>query len=197
MFKLIRDVLYLIFKELQNDRKTLVLCLTVNKTWCETIIPILWKNPWKYLKGKKLLLNVIISNESRDNLKSQGVDCLKNPHQRPLFNYISFCRHLNLNNLNEMINIIDDIDEEIIKKEIFNLFVNENTRITHLYVSHQFDYQIHIIPGAERCFSELEFLSCNTCINDNVLVGLTEICKSIKELELIIEGDKNNYGIIK
>src|SRR5947207_15102329 len=108
---------------------------------------------------KEITLNVIIShlsNESRNNLKSQGVDCLKNPYQRPLFNYISFCRHLNLNNLNEIINMIDDTDEEIIKKEIFNLFVNENTRITHLYVPHPFDYQIHIIPAAERRFSDLE-----------------------------------------
>src|SRR6266536_6613941 len=133
MFKLIRDVLYLIFKELQNDRKTLVLCLTVNRTWCEIIIPILWKNPWKYLKGKKLLLNIIIShlpNELRDNLKSQDVDFFTNPYQRPLFNYISFCKHLNLDNLNEIFNTIKHIDEFlIIKKEIFNLFVNKNTRL--------------------------------------------------------------------
>src|SRR5947207_10467223 len=154
MFKLNRDVLYLIFKELQNDKKTLLSCLIVNKTWCETTIPILWRDPWKYLEGKKLLLNVIISHlsdESRDNLKSQGIDFLTNPYQRPLFNYISFCRHLNLNNLNEMLNTIKHLDEFSIinvKKEIINLFVNENTRLSHLYIPHQFDYdQIHLIPG--------------------------------------------------
>ena len=88
MSKLNSDVLYLIFKELQDDKKTFLSCLTVNKIWCETIIPILWRNPWKYLKGKKLLLNVIISclsDESRNNLMSQGVDLLTNPYQRPLF----------------------------------------------------------------------------------------------------------------
>src|SRR5581483_4082830 len=85
----------------------------------------------------------------------------------------------------------------IIKKEIFNLFINENTRFSHLYIPYQFDYQIHLIPGAKHCFSELEFLSCSTCINDNALIGLTEICKSIKEVELIIERDNNNHGIVK
>src|SRR5438094_5794505 len=140
MFKLNRDVLYLILKELQNDKKTLFSCLTVNKTYCEIIIPIIWKDPWKYLKGKKLLLNVIISHlsdESRDNLKSQGVDFLINPYQRPLFNYISFCRHLNLDKLNEIFNTIEHLDEFSIinvKKEIFNLFVNENARLSHLYI---------------------------------------------------------------
>src|SRR6266498_2010612 len=144
MVNLNRDILYLIFKELQYDKKTLFLCLTINRTWCETIIPILWKNPWKCLKGNKLLLNVIISylsDESRDNLKSQGVDFLTNPYKRPLFDYISFCRHLNLDKLNEIFNTIEHIDEFSIinvKKEIFSLFLNENTRLTHLYIPHQF-----------------------------------------------------------
>src|SRR6266542_934802 len=143
-----RDILYLTLKELQNDKKALFSCLTVNKTWCEIIIPILWRDPWKYLKEKKLLLNVIISHlsdESKNNLKSKGLDFLTNSYQRPLFNYISFCRHLNFNILNEMINTIYYIDEDysndidkksiydmdkesIIRKEIFNLFINENTK---------------------------------------------------------------------
>ncbi|GBC47220.2 hypothetical protein GLOIN_2v1761545 [Rhizophagus irregularis DAOM 181602=DAOM 197198] len=38
---------------------------------------------------------------------------------------------------------------------------------------------------------------CNVNISDNVLTGLVEICKSIKELELFIEIQNNNYGIVK
>src|SRR5438046_1302425 len=61
MSKLYGDVLYLILQELQDDKITLHSCLLVNKTWCEMVIPILWKNPWKNLKreNEKLLLNVI------------------------------------------------------------------------------------------------------------------------------------------
>ncbi|CAG8610245.1 19368_t:CDS:2 [Rhizophagus irregularis] len=203
MFYLNEDVLYLVLKELEDDRKTLYLCLTVNKTWCEIIIPILWKNPWKYLKGnqqkKKLLfINIIISHlsdASRNNLKSLKVDILTNSYTKPLFNYVSFCKYLNLRNLNEMFNIINHNND--VKKEIYNLFINENTRLTHLYIPNQFDYPIHLIPGANLCFSNLKFLSCNTSINDNVLSGLTEMCKSIKEIELVVKEDNNNYGIIK
>ena len=74
MSKLNRDILYLIFVDLQYDRNTLYYCLLVNRTWCETIVPILWKNPWKYLlkvESKRLLFNLIISHlpdESRNNL---------------------------------------------------------------------------------------------------------------------------------
>ncbi|EXX53059.1 uncharacterized protein OCT59_029381 [Rhizophagus irregularis] len=199
MCKLNRDILYLIFKELQDDKKTLISCLTVNKIWCETTVPILWKNPWKFLKGKKLLLNVIISHLSDESRNSLSINYLIN-YQKPFFNYIRFCRHLNINNLNEIIDTIelDDVDDySTIRKEIFGLFINENTRLTHLYIPYQFDYQINLISGAKHCFSDLEFLSCNACINDSVLSELTEICKSIKELELFIEKDNNNYGIIK
>ncbi|GBB87261.1 hypothetical protein RclHR1_01370020 [Rhizophagus clarus] len=207
MFKLNRDVLYLIFKELQHDKKTLFTFLTVNKTWCEMIIPILWKNPLKkYLKKKKSLFNVIIShlsNESRNNLKNQGIDLFIHPYQGPLFNYINCCRHLNLDNLNEIINTIcpifkiSTIKKEVIEKEIINLFINENTRITHLYIPCKFKHQMHLIPGARFCFSELEFLSCSTNIYDNVLIGLLEIFKSIKKFEFIVEMDNNNHEIVK
>ncbi|GES74654.1 hypothetical protein GLOIN_2v1777651 [Rhizophagus clarus] len=177
MSKLNRDVLYLIFEEFRNDEKTLHSCLLVNKTWCETIIPILWKDPWKYLKREKekSLLNVIISHlsdESKNNLK----------------------RHLDLYKVKTIINAADkDSEKIIIKKDIFGLFINEHTRFTHLYIP----YQVFLIPGSKCCISEIEFLSCNTSVNDNILVELTEICKSIKELELIIEVQNNNYQIIR
>ncbi|GES84971.1 hypothetical protein GLOIN_2v1784962 [Rhizophagus clarus] len=156
MLQLNKDILYLIFKELQNDKRSLFSCLTVDRNWCETTVPILWRNPWK-LK-RKILSNVIISHlsdESIENLKSH------------------------------------------VREEIFNLFINENMRFTHLFIPQQLDYQIHLIPGARLCFSELEFLSCNTRIDDEVFIGLIEICKSVKELELTIEMDNNNYEIVK
>ncbi|PKK60170.1 hypothetical protein RhiirC2_793724 [Rhizophagus irregularis] len=53
MSNLNNDILYLIFEELQDDDNTLYSCLLVNKTWCETTVPILWKDPWKRLKNGK------------------------------------------------------------------------------------------------------------------------------------------------
>ncbi|RGB28693.1 hypothetical protein C1646_767517 [Rhizophagus diaphanus] len=200
MSKLNRDILYLIFKELRNDKKTFYSCLSVNKTWCEIIIPILWNNPWKYLNddnntNEKILLDKIISHlsdESRDNIKKLGIELTTNLYKKPLFNYISFCRHLNLNAIKR---IIINSGKKIILKEIIYLFINENTKFTHLYIPQQFNHQIHLIPGAEICFSEIEFLSCNTSINDNVLIGLIKMCKPIKELELYININNNNYKI--
>src|SRR5688572_347728 len=109
MSRLNKGVLFLILKELQNDGKSLHSCLLVDRTWCETTIPILWKDPFKFCpndSAKSVLLNVILlhlSEESRENLKNQKIDLFTKTHQRPLFNYISFLRYLKLFNLERMI----------------------------------------------------------------------------------------------
>lgn len=53
IYKLNVDVLYLIFKEFQDDKR-LYSCLSVNKIFFKIIIPILWNNSWKFLElGKE------------------------------------------------------------------------------------------------------------------------------------------------
>ncbi|GBB96298.1 hypothetical protein RclHR1_02720013 [Rhizophagus clarus] len=203
MSKLNKDILYLIFEKLQNDKKALPSCMLINKTWCEIIIPILWKNPWKFLKRnkEKILLNVIISHlseKSKNKIRIKCNDNLINSAQNPLFNYISFCKHLNLNVIQKLIYTIKERSKlQIIRKEIFKLFINEEAIFTHLYIPSYFDYQIQLIPGAKSCFSKIEYLNCSTNINRNILAGLTKMCNSIKELELIIKRESNNYEIIK
>ncbi|GBB99242.1 hypothetical protein RclHR1_03460011 [Rhizophagus clarus] len=206
MLKLNKDILYLIFEELQNDKNTLYSCLTVNKIWCEIIVLILWKNPWKYLNdGKeKSLFNIItshISAESKSNLNSKGIHFMMTQYRRPYFDYINLCKHLNLGEISRIIENIYSLQEEFkisnIKIVIFNLLINENARFTHLYIPREFDYQIHLIPGAKYCFSQLEFLQCNTSVNTNVLIGLTEMCSTMRRLELCVEKFDNNREIVK
>ncbi|RIA80295.1 hypothetical protein C1645_838951 [Glomus cerebriforme] len=106
-----------------------------------------------------------------------------------------FCKHLNFKQIVRILDICIPFKEhKKIKNEIIGLFINENTKFTHLYIPIQFEFQIHLIPGAQHCFSELEFLSCNT---DDVLAGLTEICKSIKILELTIGQFNNKSEIVR
>ncbi|GBC30733.1 uncharacterized protein OCT59_015881 [Rhizophagus irregularis] len=205
MSKLNGDILYLIFKELEDDKMTLISCLSVNKIWCEIIIPIFWNDPWKYLsRGReKLLLEVIISHlsdESRDNLSKYLIKSFK----KPLFNYISFCKILNLIEIEKIIYISIDynflLDISLLKEEIFNLFINNKAKFTHLYMPYGFNYQIHLIPGAKESFSEIEFLNFNAGIDEKILIGLSEICKSIKKLDFFIQffvKTNNNDGIIR
>src|ERR1051325_9490399 len=100
MLRLNKDVLILILEELQEDKNSLYSCLLVNKTLCDSIVMILWRNPWKYMNREKVgsLFSAItshLSDESKNRLISQGIN-LFNTYRRPLFNYISFCRNLSL-----------------------------------------------------------------------------------------------------
>src|SRR5207244_3695419 len=91
-------------------------------------------------KKKKLLLNVIFSHlpdELKQNLKkslkNKKIDFFTNSYQRSLlFDYISFCRHLNLMKIQGMI-CIEYKMKRIIMNEVVNLFINGNTKFTHLY----------------------------------------------------------------
>ena len=49
-------------------------------------------------------------------------------------------------------------------------------------------HQLHLIPGAEDCFSELKFLLYEDPYSDNknVLEGFAEISKSIKKLDFYV-----------
>src|SRR2546430_1916226 len=102
MWSLNNDVLFLIFKELKDDKKSLYSCLLVNRTWCITAVPILWKNPETYdeLLSMNKLFNVILLNlseDSRDILKNLGINNpLTEKYKPPLFNYTNFLKYLDL-----------------------------------------------------------------------------------------------------
>src|ERR1044072_7831182 len=104
MSKLNEDILFLLFEELHNDSKSLFSCLLVNRLWCETAISILWRNPWCYkdnLNYREISSLYHISifslpNDVREFLTSQGIQLLQTSHQLLLFDYLSFCRSMNI-----------------------------------------------------------------------------------------------------
>src|SRR5581483_10100052 len=173
MSKLNKDVLFLIFEELKNDKKSLHSSILTNRTWCEVAIPILWRNPWKSLQNKQrsLLETIVgfITDESRNSMISRGLNLIIKPDKPPLFNYIGFCRHLNLYKLGRTIYTIRNIKEEnkwsIIRNEIFKLFINRDNRFTHLMIPYGFKHHIHLLPGFDHCFLELESLNCDISAN--------------------------------
>src|SRR3954452_21058899 len=202
------DLLYLIFKELLDDGETLYSCLLVNRAWFEVVVPILWKDHMKGLRDQKKSLNLImshLSSETKKSLLSQKLDRLiiQQIKRKPLFNYFRFCRHLNLYRLERIISSIRDLKHikksiiPILIDEILELFINKNTRVTHLYIPRRFDHQIHLIQGAEFCFADLNFLQCRTNTNKDILEGLARISTSVDTLELNIAKFDNNREVLK
>src|SRR5579871_1430436 len=110
MSRLNKDILFLIFEELQDDSKTLFSCLMVNRLWCETVIPVLWRNPWRYdikHRNKSSLYCIIIfylTANIKEVLTRQGVKLPPTSYKSLLFDYLSLCRSMNINVINEIIN---------------------------------------------------------------------------------------------
>src|SRR6266498_2154452 len=133
MSKLNKDILFLIFEELQDDSKSLFLCLMVNRLWCETLIPILWKNPWHYsinYENKNHLFIIIsfyLSDDIKEFLTRQGMQLPSVSHQSLLFDYLSFCRSINVNAINSIISTGSSLayNQFILQQEFYNLFMKK------------------------------------------------------------------------
>ncbi|PKK62277.1 hypothetical protein RhiirC2_790606 [Rhizophagus irregularis] len=206
MVYLINDVLYSIFEELRNDKKSLYSCLLVDRTWCVVAVPILWKNPTRtdnpnyYLSEKVVcaLFNVIYSHLSVE-LREYDIET----YQHPSFNYINFWRHLDFDHLNciierKLIGTSNDSNVSNIRNEMLKLFINRDTKFTHLSIYINYDCQLYQISGTEHCFSELESFCYTGNSDQNILEGLAKICKSIKKLVFdIIRYPTDNSGFIK
>ena len=95
-------------EELQDDSKSLFSCLlVVNRLWCETGVLVLWRNPWRYdisYQNKSSLFNIVTSSlpdDIKEILTAQGI--LTTSQQPLLFDYLSFCRSMNVNAINDII----------------------------------------------------------------------------------------------
>src|ERR1044072_6738914 len=131
MSKLNKDILFLLFEELQNDSKSLFSFSLVNRLWCETVIPILWKNPWCHVNRQKSetwynLIIVSLPNDVKESLKSQGSQ-LSILHQPPLFDYLSFCKSINIEVLRNLISrplnyFLTREQSLLLRQEIYCLF---------------------------------------------------------------------------
>src|SRR5688572_8768520 len=141
MSKLNKDILFLIFEELQDDLKSLFSCLMVNRIWCETVIPVLWRNPWRYninyINKSYLLFTIFISclpNDVKEFLINEGIQLPIISYQPLLFDYFSFCRSININIMNHIISTgaSSDYDKFLLQKELYNLLMRKCPELKYL-----------------------------------------------------------------
>src|SRR5438034_5254831 len=153
MSKLNKDILFLIFEELQDDSKSLFSCLMVNRIWCEIVIPVLWRNPWNYnisYYNKSSLYYIItfyLSDDIKEFLTRQGIQLPLVSHQPLLFDYLSFCRSVNVNIMNAIISAGSSLtyNQFLLQQEFYNLFMKKCPEVKYLDmkpIEHQIFYFI-------------------------------------------------------
>ncbi|EXX72960.1 uncharacterized protein OCT59_012785 [Rhizophagus irregularis] len=198
MSKLNKDILYLIFEEFQNDSKSLFSCLMVNRIWCETVIPILWRNPWCYdinYFSKNYLLAIItsyLSDDIKEYLTKQEIQLPLISYQPLLFDYLSFCRSINVVTIRIIAFIGSSLDYNrfLLQQEIYDLFMKKFPELKYLDMK-TIRHQIFYFPQAKIRFESLCELECDTSIDSSYFYGLAQLCQYIQRL--IIANVKNNY----
>ncbi|PKY47725.1 hypothetical protein RhiirA4_544158 [Rhizophagus irregularis] len=222
MTNLNKDVLIYIFEELNDDQKSLHSCLLVNKFWCETVVPILWNDVWKFFEDPdedeeisermiekyKSLFKIILlylPEKSRNFLINQDIKIILTK-EKPLFNYIIYIKSIKLSHIYIFANKIlgfDNIEETgyqlfAFEQELFKLFMNNCSSLNYLdifYSTHHLKHQLQNFPGAENCLSRLYELRCNARNDQSFFYGLAQICDSINKF--IIEDLIDNPGLAR
>jgi hypothetical protein len=204
MSKLNKDILFLIYEELQKDSKSLLSCLMVNRLWCETSISTLWKNPWCYninYHNKSSLYSVIIfylPEDIKEFLIKQGILLPQITHQSLLFDYLSFCRSIDENVLNIIVSIgtSDLYNQFLLQQEIYSLLMRKCLELKYLNIKSA-KYQIIYFPEAKARLESLCELKCDTSIDSSYFYGLARICQNVQNLIIINKKMKVNHGIVK
>src|SRR5581483_10285186 len=99
MFQLLSDCLDEIFEYLENDGKTLLSCLQVNRLWSEIAVRILWRDSRYYNTFTFRTLIACLPNESKEVLHKNGIIISPPISRPPMFNYESFCIVLSVNQI--------------------------------------------------------------------------------------------------
>ncbi|EXX57598.1 uncharacterized protein OCT59_024788 [Rhizophagus irregularis] len=204
MSKLNKDILFLIFEELRDDSKSLFSCLMVNRLWCETVIPILWRNPWCYdikYSNKNYLFIIIssyLSEDIKESLTRQGIQLPSVTYQPLLFDYLSFCRSINVNTLITITSIGSFLayNQFILQQEFYNLFMKKFTELKYLDMR-SIRHQIFYFPEAKFRFESLCELKCDTSVDSSYFYGLAYLCQYIQRLIIINTNPSDYYGASK
>src|SRR4051812_41532212 len=167
MFKLNKDVLFLIFEKLQKDSKSLFSCLMVNRLWCEIVIPILWRNPWHYTINydNKVSLYYIITFYLPNDIKEL---LAKQPSQSISFDYLSFCKSIDVDILNIIISIgsSGSYNQFILQQEIYSLMIRKCPDLKYLNIR-SIKHQIFYFQEAKVRLESLCELKCVTSIDSS------------------------------
>ncbi|GBB87434.1 hypothetical protein RclHR1_01390024 [Rhizophagus clarus] len=177
----------------------------INRLWCETAIPILWKNPWCYsginYKNKNYLFIIIasyLSDDTKKFLTRHGIHLPSVSCKSFLFDYLSFCRSINIINIEIITSIGSSLvyNQFLLQQEFYGLFMKKFPELKYLDMK-SIKHQIFYFPEARLRFESLCELECDTSIDSSYFYGLARLCQYIKRL-IIFNRKLGNYsGIAK
>jgi hypothetical protein len=193
------DALFLIFEKLQDDLNTLLAYCLVNRLWCVTAIPILWRNPWRYHKidnNQNLFLTIAscLSNNAKKFITNQDFKLTREP---PLFDYLSYGRCINVKIIDSIISIGSSLpfNQYMLRQEFHKLLINKCSLLHHLDINAE--HQALYFSESKLRMKLLTELVCDTIIDSSHFCGLAIFCKRIQKIKIINKCVNSNHGIVE
>jgi hypothetical protein len=151
------------------------------------MIPILWRNPWCYdidYSNKDYLFTIIVSylsDDIKESLMRQGIQLPSVSFQLLLFDYLSFCRSINVNTINIITSIGTSLfyAQFLLQQEFYGLFMKKFPELKYMDMK-SIKHQIFYFPEARLRFESLCELRCDTPIDTSYFYGLAYLCQYIR-----------------
>ncbi|PKC58524.1 hypothetical protein RhiirA1_470836 [Rhizophagus irregularis] len=169
----------------------------VNRLWCETVVPVLWRNPWSYssinYSNRSCLFSIIIYYLFDDIKELQGIKSFLSMHPL-LFDYLSFCRSINVCTINEIICTGTSLSNNrlIIQQKFYGLLMRKCPELKYFdmrSISNSF-------PEDKTRLETICELNCDTSIDSIYFDELSRFCQHIQRL-IIVNNRNPLHGIIK
>ncbi|CAG8690173.1 14870_t:CDS:2 [Rhizophagus irregularis] len=134
-----------------------------------------------------------------ESLSSQGIKLpSKLQYFPPLFDYLSYCRSINVNVINDIINISSSspYNKFLLQQEVYKLLMKKCPDFRFLDMR-SMEHQIFYFPEAIIRFESLCELKCDSSIDSIYFYGLSRICYFIQNIIIFNTNTKVNRGIVK
>ncbi|CAB4421636.1 unnamed protein product [Rhizophagus irregularis] len=120
-----------------------------------------------------------------------------NKGQSLAFDYLSFCRNINIKVIDDIISIGSSLEYNrfLLQEEIYSLLVKKCPEIKYLNICGTYDIVYH--SEAKVRLESLCELTCDTLIDSRYFYGLAHICQQIQRIIIINKNLKANQGTIK
>uniref|UniRef100_U9U7V5 F-box domain-containing protein n=1 Tax=Rhizophagus irregularis (strain DAOM 181602 / DAOM 197198 / MUCL 43194) TaxID=747089 RepID=U9U7V5_RHIID len=177
----------------------------VNRLWCETVVPILWRNPWNYNEinyCNKSYLFVIIAcylfDEIKEFITNQSIQLPLAFHQSFLFDYLSFCRSIKVFTINNIISIGSSLaNNQFYMQQNFYYFFMKKCSELKYFDMRLIKHQIFDFPEAKARFESLCELECDTSTFYSYFYKLSRFCQHMQRLIIDNTVTKPNDRIVK
>ncbi|CAG8480087.1 3420_t:CDS:1 [Acaulospora morrowiae] len=199
------EIFRLVFGLLSHDKNFLHSCLLVDRTWSESVVSILWRDPFRFLQkpSAQLIQTYILCLNDIDRAKLQelGITFENEASYKPFFDYVIFLRHLNYIDfyessqawLKEILGEQEKHDSKafLVVEKLLRLFMERCPTILSMNINTEGLYppentdcvSIPCFPGADKCLKQLqEFMFCGNYQKKKIFTTMSRSCRNIRKL---------------